>query len=272
MKIARILLNGSGDGEIHYARPLDPQTGAGGPMELLSGNPFQGVHPTGEVITEYTLLAPVVPPVIFCIGLNYRRHAEEMGARIPQYPVLFFKNPSALLDPGAEILLPRNLVSTQVDFEGELAVVLGKTCRNVTREEALDHVLGYTAANDVSARDWQKERGGSQWCRGKSFDTFAPLGPWIVTPDEIPDPGVLGITTRVNGEVLQDSNTADMIFDIPALLEFLSGDTTLPAGSVILTGTPEGVGMGRNPQRWLQQGDRVEVEIAGIGVLENRVS
>lgn len=272
MKIARILIGGASEGEVHHARPLDAGNGLSGPMELLAGNPFRGVHPTGTIVTEFILLAPVVPPVIFCIGLNYRRHAEEMGAKIPKYPVLFFKNPSALLDPGAEIIIPRKLVSTQVDFEGELAVVIGKTCRNATRENALEHVLGYTAANDISARDWQKDRGGSQWCRGKSFDTFAPLGPWLVTPDEIPDPNTLGIATRVNGEVLQDSSTADMIFDIPALLEFLSGDTTLPAGSVILTGTPEGVGMGRTPQRWLQRGDRVEVKIAGIGVLENRVA
>jgi len=144
-------------------------------------------------------------------------------------------------------MIPRKLVSTQVDFEGELAIVIGKECRNATRENALSHVLGYTVANDVSARDWQKDRGGSQWCRGKSFDTFCPLGPWIVTADEITDPNSLGITTRVDGEILQNSSTADMIFDVPALLEFLSGDTTLPVGTVILTGTPEGVGVGRTP-------------------------
>ena len=126
-------------------------------------------------------------------------------------------------------------------------------------------------ANDISARDWQKDWGGSQWCRGKSFDTFAPLGPCVVTTDEIPDPNTLRITTRVNGETLQDSNTGDMIFDVPALIEFLSGDTTLPVGTVIMTGTPSGVGVGRTPQRWLQPGDRVEVEIEGIGILSNPV-
>ena len=194
-----------------------------------------------------------------------------MKARIPQWPVLFFKNPSSLQDPGAPILIPRKLASTQVDFEGELALVLRRECRNVTRENALSHLLGYTVANDVSARDWQKDRGGSQWSRGKSFDTFCPIGPWIVTSEEIPDPNALRITTRVNDETLQDSNTADMIFDIPALIEFLSGDTTLPAGTVILTGTPEGVGMGRTPQRWLQPGDRVEVTIEKVGSLGNPV-
>jgi 2-keto-4-pentenoate hydratase/2-oxohepta-3-ene-1,7-dioic acid hydratase in catechol pathway len=240
-------------------------------MELLDGNLLGGIRPTGNVVTEFTLLAPIVPASILCIGLNYRRHAEEMKARIPQWPVLFFKNPSALQDPGAPVMIPRKLASTQVDFEGELAIVIGRECRNATRENAQSHVLGYTVANDISARDWQKDRGGSQWCRGKSFDTFCPLGPWIVTADEITDPNSLRITTRVDGEVLQDSSTADMIFDVASLIEFLSGDTTLPAGTVILTGTPEGVGMGRTPQRWLRPGNRVAVEIERIGVLANPV-
>jgi 2-keto-4-pentenoate hydratase/2-oxohepta-3-ene-1,7-dioic acid hydratase in catechol pathway len=268
MKIARIRI-GDGEEEVHYARPVDPE---GSSMEILSGDAFQGVHPTGRIVTGFTLLAPIVPASILCIGLNYRRHAEEMKARIPQWPVLFFKNPSSLQDPGAKIVMPKKLVSTQVDFEGELAIVLAKECRNATRENALSHVLGYTVANDVSARDWQKDRGGSQWSRGKSFDTFAPMGPWITTSDEITDPNTLHITTRVNGEVLQDSNTADMIFDVPSLIEFLSADTTLPAGTVILTGTPEGVGMGRTPQRWLRKGDRVEIEIEKIGILANPVA
>ena len=267
MKIARIRI-GNGEDEIHYARPVDPE---GATMEILSGDPFQGVHPSGRVVTDFTLLAPIVPAAILCIGLNYRRHAEEMKALIPQWPVLFFKNTSSLQDPGAPIVNPRKLVSTQVDFEGELAIVLGRECRNATRENALSHVLGYTDANDVSARDWQKDRGGSQWCRGKSFDTFCPLGPWIVTPDEIQDPNALKITTRVNGEILQDSSTADMIYDVPALIEFLSGDTTLEAGTIIITGTPEGVGLGRTPPRWLQPGDRVDVEIEKIGILSNPV-
>jgi 2-keto-4-pentenoate hydratase/2-oxohepta-3-ene-1,7-dioic acid hydratase in catechol pathway len=265
MKIARILLP---DGLIHYALPIDD---AGTTMELLTGDPFQGVHLTGERVSGFTLLAPIVPAAILCVGLNYRRHAEEMKARIPQWPVLFLKNPSALQDPGAPVRIPRNLVSTQVDYEGELAIVLGRECRNATRENALSHVLGYTCANDISARDWQKDRGGSQWCRGKSFDTFCPLGPWIATPESIPDPNTLLLTTRVNGEVLQDSSTADMIFDVADLIVFLSGDTTLPPGTVILTGTPEGVGMGRDPQRWLHPGDTVSVTIGRIGTLFNPI-
>jgi len=266
MKIARILLP---DGMVYYARPIDE---GGVAMELLTGDPFQGVQPTGEKKTEFTLLAPMVPEVILCVGLNYRKHAEEMNAKIPMFPVLFLKNPSAVLDPGAAIRIPRKLISRQVDYEGELAIVIGKSCLNATRENALDHVLGYTVANDVSARDWQRDWGGSQWCRGKSFDTFAPMGPWLVTSDEIPYPNSLRITTRVNGEPLQDSNTGDMIFDVPALIEFLSGDTTLPVGSVILTGTPSGVGVGRTPPRWLLPGDRVEIEIEKIGVLCNTVA
>ncbi len=266
MKIARIR---NGENEVHYATPLDSE---GKTMEILSGDPFQGVRETGKTVDKFTLLAPMVPAAILCIGLNYRRHAEEMNAKVPKFPILFFKNPSALLDPGASITIPRKLLSTQVDYEGELAIVIGKACRNVTRESALDHVLGYTVANDVSARDWQRDWGGSQWCRGKSFDTFAPMGPWLVTADEILDPNALRISTRVNGETLQDSNTEDMIFDVPALIEFLSGDTTLPIGTVILTGTPSGVGVGRTPQRWLHPGDLVEVEIEKIGLLSNPVA
>jgi len=149
--------------------------------------------------------------------------------------------------------------------------VLGRDCKNVSKEKALDYVFGYTAANDVSARDWQIRLGGGQFCRGKSFDTFAPLGPAIVTKDEIPNPNALRIRTRVNGEVRQDSNTADMIFDVPTLIEFLSGSTTLLAGTVILTGTPSGVGVAMKPQRFLAPGDMVEVEVEKIGVLGNPV-
>jgi 2-keto-4-pentenoate hydratase/2-oxohepta-3-ene-1,7-dioic acid hydratase in catechol pathway len=158
-----------------------------------------------------------------------------------------------------------------VDYECELAVVIGKACKNVTRHAALDYVLGYTCANDVSARDWQLKRGGGQWCRGKSFDTFAPLGPCLVTPEDIPDPNTLAIKTVLNGDVVQDWNTNDMIFDVPALIEFLSGSTTLPAGTVILTGTPHGVGMARKPPLWLQPGDVCTIEIENIGALTNPV-
>lgn len=235
----------------------------------------------GDLFDEYSisqrpaqidkLLAPIVPPAILCIGLNYRQHAAETGAKIPDVPILFIKNPGALQNPNDPILLPRHLRSDEVDYECELAVVVSKECKNVSREQALDYVLGYTCGNDVSARDWQKKWGGGQWSRGKSFDTFAPLGPCLVTPDEIPNPDALNIKTLVNGETVQDCNTSDMIFDVPALIEFLSGSTTLSPGTVILTGTPHGVGMARNPPRWLQNGDVVTVEIEKIGALTNPV-
>ena len=181
------------------------------------------------------------------------------------------KTPGAVQHPGEAIILPRWLHSAKVDYECELAVIIGRACKNVPRERALDYVLGYTCANDVSARDWQKEGGGSQWCRGKTFDTFAPLGPCLVTADEIPNPNALRIQTRINGETLQDANTSDMIFDVPTLIEFLSGSTTLLAGTVILTGTPHGVGVARTPPRYLAAGDEVSIEIERIGVLTNPV-
>ncbi len=217
------------------------------------------------------LLAPVHPVDILCIGLNYRHHAEESGAPIPKYPVLFMKNSAAVQHPGEPVVLPRRLRSDQVDYECELAVVIGKPCHNVSRDQALDFVLGYTCANDVSARDWQKDFGGSQWCRGKTFATFCPLGPCLVTPDEIPDPNALKIKTILNGQVMQDWNTNDMIFDVPTLIEFLSGSTILAPGTVILTGTPHGVGMARQPPVFLQDGDTVSIEIERIGTLTSPV-
>ena len=185
--------------------------------------------------------------------------------------MVFLKNIRAVTGPGQPIRVPAKLRSDEVDSEAELAIVLARDCRNATRENAMHHVAGFTCANDVSARDWQKKRSGGQWSRAKSFDTFCPLGPWVVTPDELPDPLHLSIKGRLNGRLMQDSNTSQMIFDIRALLEFLSADTTLPAGSVILTGTPHGVGMARKPPVWLQPGDTVSVEIEGIGTLENPV-
>ena len=244
---------------------------AGGSARLLEGDLYTGLTPTGESAGIGKLLAPVVPTNIFCIGLNYRRHAEEGGADIPENPVLFMKMPSTVQNPGDPILLPTKLKSESVDYECELAVVIGKDCKNVSKADALDYVLGYTCANDVSARDWQKNGGGGQWCRGKTFDTFCPLGPVLVTRDEIPNPNALGIKTVLNGEVMQDWNTDDMIFAVPTLLEFLSGSTELAAGTVILTGTPHGVGFARKPPVLLTDGDEVTIEIDGIGALTNPV-
>jgi 2-keto-4-pentenoate hydratase/2-oxohepta-3-ene-1,7-dioic acid hydratase in catechol pathway len=226
---------------------------------------------TGERARVQKILAPVEPAAFLCIGLNYRRHAQESGAKVPEFPVLFMKSPSAVQNPGDPIVLPRRLRSDEVDYECELAVVIKKRSKNVPRERALEHVLGYTCANDVSARDWQIKRGGTQWCRGKTFDTFAPLGPCLVTKEDIPNPNALRIQTILNGNTMQDWNTDDMIFDIPALIEFLSGSTTLLPGTVILTGTPQGVGLARNPPVWLKPGDTISIVIEKIGTLTNPV-
>jgi 2-keto-4-pentenoate hydratase/2-oxohepta-3-ene-1,7-dioic acid hydratase in catechol pathway len=226
---------------------------------------------TNERIDVHSILAPIEPKTIYGIGLNYRKHAEETGAKIPDHPIVFLKSPTAIQNPEGPIVLPRKLRSDQVDFEAELAIVIGCDCKNVSRAEALNYVLGYTIANDVSARDWQKQWGGSQWCRGKTFDTFCPLGPAMVTPMGLKNPNDLAITTRVNGVTMQQSNTRDMIFPVAEIIEFLSGSTTLESGTLILTGTPEGVGMGRKPPVYLKAGDTVEVEIEGIGILRNPV-
>jgi len=237
----------------------------------IDGDLFGDHTVTDEVLTIDRWLAPVASPTVLGIGLNYRQHAAESGMAAPEYPVLFAKGPNTVQDPGAPIQLPTHLRSDKVDYECELAIVIGKPCKNVSREEALDYVLGYTCANDVSARDWQIEWGGSQWCRGKFFDTFLPLGPCITTTDEIPNPNELAIRTVLNDDVVQDWTTSDMIFDVPTLIEFLSGSTTLLPGTVILTGTPHGVGMAQDPPRWLRPGDVVTIEIEGIGELTNPV-
>lgn len=243
-----------------------------GSAEHLEGALFGPLSRTGETAAVARLLAPVQPVQILCIGLNYRHHAAETGAKIPERPVLFVKGVNALQHPGAPIVLPRALRSDEVDYECELAVVIGRDAKNVPAARALEYVAGYTCANDVSARDHQIRLGGGQWCRGKFFDTFAPLGPCLVTPDELPDPNALRIATVLGGERVQDWNTSDMIFPVREIIAHLSGSTTLPAGTVILTGTPHGVGMARKPEpRWLRPGDTVSIEIEGIGTLTNPV-
>jgi 2-keto-4-pentenoate hydratase/2-oxohepta-3-ene-1,7-dioic acid hydratase in catechol pathway len=242
-----------------------------GQYHVIRGDLFGQSEITSEPAVISQLLAPVIPTQIMGIGLNYRRHAAESGMKEPIHPVLFFKGLNTVQHPGAPIVLPRKLPSAEVDYECELAVVIGRTCRNVSRQNALDYVLGYTCANDVSARDWQLKHGGGQWCRGKTFDTFSPLGPCLVTTDEIPDPAALKIRTVLNGAVVQDWYTGDMIFDVPAIIEFLSGSSTLLPGTVILTGTPHGVGMAAKPPRWLQPDDSVSIEIDRIGTLTNPV-
>jgi 2-keto-4-pentenoate hydratase/2-oxohepta-3-ene-1,7-dioic acid hydratase in catechol pathway len=254
-------------GEIHHAQEVTENH-----FLRIDGDLFGKHTTTRDVADIQRILAPISPSQILCIGLNYRRHAAETGANPPERPILFVKGINTCIGPDEAIQLPTHLASHEVDYECELAVVIGRPCKNVSRGEALDYVLGYTCCNDVSARDHQLRWGGGQWCRGKFFDTFAPLGPCLVTPESIPDPNKLGIRTILNGQVVQNSNTADMIFDVATLIEYLSGSTTLVPGTVILTGTPEGVGMAAKPEpRWLREGDQVTIEIEGIGALTNPV-
>jgi 2-keto-4-pentenoate hydratase/2-oxohepta-3-ene-1,7-dioic acid hydratase in catechol pathway len=219
---------------------------------------------------EVTRLAPVRRPgKIICLGLNYRDHAIESGAPIPKEPVVFAKYPSAVIGPNVPIKMPPD--SQKVDFEAELVFVIGKGGRNIAEANALQHVAGYTCGHDVSARDYQIDRGGGQWVIGKTFDTFAPMGPVLVTPDELPDPHKLRIQCRLNGQTMQDSSTEQMIFNVPQTIAYLSGVMTLEPGDVVFTGTPPGVGFARKPPVFLKPGDVVEIEIEGIGVLRNPV-
>jgi 2-keto-4-pentenoate hydratase/2-oxohepta-3-ene-1,7-dioic acid hydratase in catechol pathway len=213
---------------------------------------------------------------IIGIGRNYAEHAKEQGAALPKRPMVFTKNPASACLHGDEIMIPRvcqddSCGGEQTDFEAELCVIIGKAARDVPRERALEFVLGYCCANDVSARWWQKEGSGGQFCRGKSFDTFCPMGPQVVAASEIGDPQKLQVRCRVNGEVMQDASTGDMIFPVAELIADLSRGMTLLPGTAILTGTPSGVGMARTPPVWLKDGDVVEVEIEAIGVLRNPV-
>jgi 2-keto-4-pentenoate hydratase/2-oxohepta-3-ene-1,7-dioic acid hydratase in catechol pathway len=263
MRIARFL----SAGKTHWGQVVDDSTA----LEL-EGDLLAERRVSNRKLRIEKLLAPLVPTDILCIGLNYREHAAESGSAIPENPMLFIKASNTLNNPFDPIPLPRR--SSQVDYECELAVVIGKTAKDVKRQEALQYILGYTCANDVSARDWQREKslGGGQFSRGKSFDGFCPLGPWIVTADEIPNPNALRLRSLLNGQVMQDHTTGDMIFDVPALIESLSSTMTLRAGSVILTGTPQGVGFARTPPVWMKNGDKIVIEIERIGRLENTVA
>ena len=201
------------------------------------------------------------------IGLNYRKHAEEAGMPIPEDPIVFFKAITSLCGPDDDTVMPKD--SKALDYEVELAVVMGRTARSVSRADALDHVAGFAVSNDVSERDWQIKRSG-QWSKGKSFDSFCPLGPWLVTRDEV-KPQALEVQLSVNGEVRQKSTTADMIFDVAQIIAHVSEFMTLLPGDVLITGTPSGVALGMKPPRFLKVGDTVEVRIAGLGVQTQRV-
>lgn len=225
----------------------------------------------GEEVAVDTidLLAPIPnPQKVICVGKNYADHAREMGGEPPTIPVIFNKFPTAINHPGAEIILPE--ISDKVDFEAELVAVIGNGGKSIPTGQGLDHVFGYCCGNDISARDWQKEKPGGQWLLGKTFDGFAPLGPWLVSADQV-DPGNLDIALRLNGDTMQESNTRYFLFDVGFLVEHISQFCELMPGDLIFTGTPAGVGAGRTPPLYLKSGDVLEVEIQGLGVLENRM-
>src|SRR5262245_16261363 len=243
----------------------------GGPSMLalaanVAGRPAAIHHPAATA----KLLPPIPdPPKVLCIGLNYRDHAAETGAAIPRDPVVFSKFTTALVAPGDAIVLPP--ASQKVDDEAALVLVVGKGGRSIPKEQARDHLAGCMVGHDVSARDWQLEKDGKQWLLGKTFDTFAPTGPHLVTLDEVGDPHELGIRLRLNGETMQDSSTRQMIFHAEDLIAYISQVATLQPGDLIFTGTPPGVGVARRPPVWLKGGDVVEVEIDRLGVLRNPV-
>ena len=234
-----------------------------------------GLHRLSSWIENHAATAPEVPPgtrlgspiarpsKIICIGLNYSDHAKESGMAVPAEPIIFFKSTTALTGPNDGLVIPTG--SEKTDWEVELALVIGKTARSVSESDAMAHVAGYVLHNDYSERAWQLERGG-QWVKGKSADTFAPLGPWLATTDEIPDPHILRLWLKVNGETKQDGTTANLIFKIPFLVSYLSQFMTLLPGDVISTGTPAGVGLGFKPPQYLKAGDTIELGIDGLGV------
>ncbi|KAI1317757.1 hypothetical protein EDD11_007931 [Mortierella claussenii] len=279
------------DGKVYTGEPQGPlawpqlnvastkkdvnHSGSGLSAKIIKGDIF---HPASTTVTDTIvpvaqLLAPLAHvPVFRCIGLNYAKHAEETKMPIPKYPILFMKPSSALQDPFKPVVIPAIAENNQADFECELAVVIGKPCKNVKESDALNYVLGYTVGNDISTRKWQGNNLGSgQWCFSKSFDTFAPLGPSLVSAELIKDPNQLRIKTTLNNKLMQDSSTSDMIFNVPRLISFLSQSTTLMPGDVILTGTPEGVGFKRDPPVFLQHGDHVVCEIENIGELHSPI-
>jgi 2-keto-4-pentenoate hydratase/2-oxohepta-3-ene-1,7-dioic acid hydratase in catechol pathway len=272
--------NGSPEAGVLVQDNVIPLTGAGFPnlISLLAGGPEAKAkvenwvyQPPSEAViplSAVTVLAPIPrPPKFVCVGLNYRDHAIESNLPIPEIPVIFSKFSSSVIGPGENIVLPKN--STKPDYEAELAFVIGKPGRHIAAANWKEHVFGYTVVNDVSARDFQMAT--SQWLMGKTFDTFAPMGPYLVTVDEISDPHELAIGLTINGEVLQNSNTRELIFKIPQLVEHLSSVFTFESGDIVSTGTPPGVGSARKPPRFLRPGDDVIVHIEKIGDLRNPV-
>jgi len=243
--------------------------------KIIQGQIFGKHDVTDQVADIRLLLAPLANEdvkTVRCLGLNYEQHAKESNMPIPKYPVLFYKPITSLTGPTDPIPVhPLAQEGTGLDYECELVAIIGKACADVPESKALDYVLGYAVGNDVSHREWQLQRGGGQWALGKGFDGWAPYGPGIVSNKLIKDPQGLKITTKVNGQIVQESNTRDMIFGVAKTIAFLSQGTTLLPGDVIFTGTPQGVGMGRKPQLWLKDGDVVEVALEAVGTCTNKV-
>lgn len=264
MKIIRFLDTddavrlGAVDGPVETLAP--PRT-----ARLIEGSLLGPHRVTDDTATVAKLLYPMEPAMILGIGANYRAIFESSGRPMPEYPIVFFKLDNALQHPGDPVVLPRKVIrADEVKYEGELCVVIGRGGKNIPASQAMDHVLGYTIANDVSGSDWQRERVGMQWAKGKGFDTFCPLGPAIVTADEIADPADLRVVTRVDGQVEQDESVGGMVFAVPQLIEFLSAAHTIADGSIILTGTPPGA-------RFVKPGEQIDITIDRIGALSNPV-
>jgi len=264
MKIIRFL---SGNKEVLYGSYNQDQPGM---AKLIEGDIFGNYRVTSNDVQIVKLLPPLVPVNILALGINYKSHGDETAISYPDQPVLFLKATSSIVGQDGPIILPA-VGPDHVDYEGELAVIIGRKAKNIKPAQALDYILGYTCANDVSARDWQFNKQKGQWARGKSFDTFCPLGPWIVNKDDIADPDNLEIGTVLNGNVVQSANTSQMIFNVNEIISNLSKSLTLLPGTVILTGTPSGVGFTRKPPLFLRAGDTVSVEIEKIGTLTNKI-
>ncbi|CZT25766.1 related to 2-keto-4-pentenoate hydratase/2-oxohepta-3-ene-1,7-dioic acid hydratase (catechol pathway) [Ramularia collo-cygni] len=273
------------DGQEYLGEPIDSAIDVGAavasstPVQVLvfhGSSPLDiTIHPTTTILTIRSLLPPITRKeigTIRCIGLNYRHHAAEMKLTLPTHPCVFFKPASCLNSPGHPLLIPYQASDGQADYEAELAVVIGRECRNVDPAKALDYVLGYMCSNDVTARKWQFAGGNTQWGYGKGFDGFAPMGPCLVSTRAIPDPSVIELKTLLNGNVMQEGRADDMIFSIAEIVSHLSQGTTLEAGTVIMTGTPHGIGVSKEPPIFLQHGDDLRVVMShGLGSLVSNV-
>ncbi|KAK6459480.1 uncharacterized protein RJT20DRAFT_124717 [Scheffersomyces xylosifermentans] len=277
------------DGKIYRGEPIVSETdydvgkqfleGKTIKAKVVTGNIFSDAVVTDEVLEVKTLLGPLTKedvPIVKCIGLNYMKHIQEGGRTPPPYPSVFYKPNFSVADFGEDIPIPKIAQENQLDYEGELCVVIGKTGKDIKEEEALSYVAGYVSGNDVSSRTWQKDPkfagGVPQWGFSKSFDKYAPLGPALVSTQIITNPGTLQLQTRVNGELRQETNTDDLLFNIPKIIAFISQSTTLEQGTVIMTGTPSGVAMGMKVPKYLQHGDEVQVSIEQIGTLSNKMN